>query len=98
MQDKVTFEWAKAKKGSQFPECGMNLCRKKAIPTIAPAAESSQFPECGMNLCRAAARKEIESGPVVSQFPECGMNLCRSSLEDADFPGLPECLNSLNAG
>ena len=40
------------KSSSQFPECGMNLCRVVDATLIVASLGVSQFPECGMNLCR----------------------------------------------
>ena len=37
---------------SQFPECGMNLCRIRKRKEGSSSGNMSQFPECGMNLCR----------------------------------------------
>ena len=47
---------------SQFPECGMNLCRTWAFELIAKGQLVSQFPECGMNLCRTPASSEFLLG------------------------------------
>ena len=83
---------------SQFPECGMNLCRSEAQASETARAELSQFPECGMNLCRSAYALHLGAAFDVSQFPECGMNLCRSASWLCERRLWSWCLNSLNAG
>ena len=53
MQDDGCPEWDNDNDVSQFPECGMNLCRVLMFPIHQNVKKLlSQFPECGMNLCR----------------------------------------------